>query len=470
MRILWWEKSFLWGHDHDLYSWIAKDILVGGHMRLVGQITSVDGVFIGSFYYYLMALGYALSGMNPGGAVIITSLLSLAAMWSVWWVFRQTIGKKAGLVALAIYSLSWGIAVYEKWSVPTQPVLLWSIWCWWAIVKVRENSKIGWMVWAILTGFVWQIHIGLLPLLPIGPMVWLLNRNKSLKDKIRELGVKTIILMFCLGVVVNLPFIIFEAKYNFSQVRSMVAATKIDRGGPTGRMKLLKVVDASGREMQQRFLNGFDRKSGVYSWIVILTLITILIITKRWDNQKGMVLLLWVLMLTAAQFVSKRVVSEYYFTSMIIVILWLIVSAITTIPNRILIVIVMVFGLLNIKWMMDKHDVSDSLYYRNMVVDYIKKDMIKNGYSCMAVNHIATPGNGVGWRYLLWQNGILEVKPQGDRFSIYDIVNPWLITDGKNDARFGRFGVILPKRLDKYQWEKCGAPEFQPDPLLGYTE
>lgn len=54
-RLYNFEKSFSFAHDADLYSWIAKDIN-NGHQRLVGQLTSVPGVFIGSFYYYLMAI------------------------------------------------------------------------------------------------------------------------------------------------------------------------------------------------------------------------------------------------------------------------------------------------------------------------------------------------------------------------------------------------------------------------------
>ena len=36
MRVYNFEKSFNFGHDHDLYSWIAKDIVVNKHLRSVG--------------------------------------------------------------------------------------------------------------------------------------------------------------------------------------------------------------------------------------------------------------------------------------------------------------------------------------------------------------------------------------------------------------------------------------------------
>ena len=39
-------------HDHDLFSWIVKDIVVDNHPRLIGQLTSAPGIFIGAFFYY----------------------------------------------------------------------------------------------------------------------------------------------------------------------------------------------------------------------------------------------------------------------------------------------------------------------------------------------------------------------------------------------------------------------------------
>lgn len=47
---------FNFDQDGDLASWIVKDIVVNYHPRLVGQLTTAPGIFIGPFYYYLIAL------------------------------------------------------------------------------------------------------------------------------------------------------------------------------------------------------------------------------------------------------------------------------------------------------------------------------------------------------------------------------------------------------------------------------
>lgn len=82
MRVYNFEKSFAFAHDQDLYSWIAKDIVVDKHLRIVGQITSVDGVFIGPLYYYMMAFAYLLFGMDPVSAIVPLTLVGLLTIIS----------------------------------------------------------------------------------------------------------------------------------------------------------------------------------------------------------------------------------------------------------------------------------------------------------------------------------------------------------------------------------------------------
>jgi len=84
-----YKLGFIWAHDHDLYAWIAKDIIVNHHWRLVGQVTSVDGVFIGGFYYYLMAFMFWLFKMNPISAIFATSIIGLVSIWSIYFVIKD---------------------------------------------------------------------------------------------------------------------------------------------------------------------------------------------------------------------------------------------------------------------------------------------------------------------------------------------------------------------------------------------
>src|SRR3989338_9818731 len=68
-------ERFEFGHDGDLYSWIVKDIAVNHHFRLIGQLTSAPGIFIGGLFYYLLTPLFLLTNMNPVGGIFLSILI-----------------------------------------------------------------------------------------------------------------------------------------------------------------------------------------------------------------------------------------------------------------------------------------------------------------------------------------------------------------------------------------------------------
>ncbi|MDP2632825.1 MAG: hypothetical protein Q8P25_03835 [Candidatus Curtissbacteria bacterium] len=68
-------NRFEFAHDGDLYSWIIKDIVVDKHLRLIGQLTTAPGIFIGPAFYYMLIPFFLLTKMDPLGAVDHSSLI-----------------------------------------------------------------------------------------------------------------------------------------------------------------------------------------------------------------------------------------------------------------------------------------------------------------------------------------------------------------------------------------------------------
>jgi len=465
------EKGFSFAHDQDLYSWIAKDIVINHHQRLVGQITSVAGVFIGSFYYYLMSFFYWVFKMNPMSAMIPLTIIGLAEIVSVYWVARRHFDNKTAIVWSFIQACSVGIAMFDRWSVPTQPTILWSIWFLASILELYKGNIKFLAVYAFLIGFVWQLHIALLPLLPIPLLAYLLNKGR-LSNLLNLKNIKVLLVSgIILGATIS-PLVIFELKYNFSQVRSILVANKNDLGGPTGFKKMDKVLDASSREIQQRLLWGWEIKAVTWYWIVIVLMLVIVSVKKWIERPLILYLLIWVGIIMAAQFWSKRIVSEYYFTNILPVILMLVsVFLAKTFSRKLLYVLGLIYLTINIRWLYSKSDIDQSYYYRIRAVEYIKQDVEKNHYPCVAVNYIAEPGFGVGFRYLFWYKSVNLVKPGTPGVVVYNIAIPWQVSAKENPAVFGRFGILLPKTVLKpISKEDCNRPDYRLDPMLGYTE
>ena len=85
------QDFYIYGHDGDLASWIIKDILVNKHIRLVGQETSVKGVFIGPLFYYSLIPFYLFSKMDPIGGVLLSFLIGVFCVFSFYFVFSRIV-------------------------------------------------------------------------------------------------------------------------------------------------------------------------------------------------------------------------------------------------------------------------------------------------------------------------------------------------------------------------------------------
>ncbi len=473
MRVYNFEKSFGFGHDQDLYSWIAKDIVVNKHLRSVGQITSVDGVFIGPLYYYLMALSYWLSNMNPMSAIVPTTIIGLLTIVSFYILGKKYFSEKVGLIMAFIYSVSFGAAFYDKWSVPTEPAVIWSVWFLYVILGMRRKNLKLMPFYAVLVGLSYHIHIGLLPVLPIPILAYFMSEG-TFKEKFKAIKIKNVLVSLLIFFLVSSPFWFFEIKHNFSQVKSVIIASKKDLGNPTGFAKLKKVVNASAWEMQRRLISEWLIKPFELMWPFFILVTFIAYKFKKLPGKDLILMSIWIFIVGLAQFTSKRVVSEYYFTNYLP--LYILVVALSfglLLENKYLSKIA--FGLggvylfFNFSWLINTTDLNDSYFYKKQVVEYIKADQLKNNYPCVGINYVAKFGTGVGFRYLLWWKGVDIIKPSAS-VPTYNIVIPWEVSTDEVDQRYGRFGVILPTQTKASSKAWCEDPKNELDPLLGYTE
>ncbi len=470
-RLYNFDKGFSFAHDQDLYSWIAKDIVINHHNRLIGQVTSVDGVFIGSFYYYLMGIFYKLGNMHPLIGVIPVTLIGLFNIWSFYFVIKKHFGEKAGLWAAFIYSVSFGAAMFDRWSVPTQPTIAWSIWFLYVILETLKGNLKILPIYAVLAGFVWQLHIALLPILPIPILAYLFSGN-NFWNVFNKKNIKLSIVSIIIFVIILSPFLLFEIKHDFSQVKAMAVGINVDMGGPTGWQKFDKVIIASGREFQKRILFDFDQGGTGQYWAALLLMTAFLIFKKALRYKQVILFGLWFGLIILAQFKSKRIVSEYYFTNLLPIYILILSVFLGQIKHKLVLIILgfVYFGL-NLGWLLVKSDHYESYYYKMQAVNYIKADVLKNNYPCVAVNFIADPGVGVGFRYLFWWQKIKIIKPGTPGIPVYNIPIPWQISEKDGPIVFGRFGVIIPSRPEKMIDAKvCDKPENQLDALLGYVE
>ncbi len=475
LRIYKLEIFYPWGHDQDLFAWIAKDILIDGHFRLIGQETSIIGVFIGPLFYYLIAVSFALFNMNPLSGALVTTIVSLATIVSIYWVFGKFFNQNIGLIGSFLYAVSPGAVFLDRWVVPTQPTILWSVWFLYVLLSILKGNLQILIPLSILIGLIWHVHIAFIPLLILLPVAFWLSDKKNYKFQV---SLKTLMISAIVLFGLTSPFVIFEIRHGFQQTQHLLNAVYKDQDHLTGIDRLTKVLNSGGRSLAGAFVLSNTVISLPSELTILLPFLLLLAILYLWNRQilsKNQMILFtfWFLIVFLGQFFSKRIITEYYFNNLFVIlflVLSLLLSQLKVISKKLPFLEILSVGYLAVTviWFINKEDDLAGFLYKRQAIEYIKSDASSKGYQCIAINHIeGQPGGATGFRYLFWFTN-LPVITSGNDVPVYSVVNPWKISEKEISAKFGNLGVIAPpgKKLDP---DICKKSDRQLLPLWGFS-
>lgn len=442
-RIYDFRERYNYNHDNDLSAWIVKDIVIDHHFRLIGQLTSSPGIFIGPLFYYSLIPFFLATGMDPIGTVAYSWIVGLVAIASLYFVFRRLYSPFAGNIASLVYAVSYAFSSSERMVVPTTPVMLWSIWFFYAInLWLAGNKKSLWML-AILFGLVWHIHLALALLFPIVLFGFFLNR-KSLK--LKDFALPVIILL-----ILTAPLLAFEARHNFQQTRALVNIFNPygvhPKTSATFVSKLYTTVRYAARNSTALFWAHDLPEPGVY---VLPAILLIGLFALRFNKRHVVMYALWLFFYIL--FFSKNPItlSEYYLDGLnilslagfVFIIEWLWQK--TGTYKIAVCLILAIFLARNFGTMLTSGSLGIGYVERKAVVAQIAADAAKHNYPCVAVSYITAPGYNFGYRYFFYLAG-LHVNQPASNSPVYTIVYPKSLADRPDYSNAtGAIGLIYP--------------------------
>ncbi len=189
-----------------------------GKPFLIGPVTGLAGIFLGPFYYYLIAPFYLLGDGDPSLPAIFISFTSVAALLVIYVLGTRMHSRTTGIIAAFIGAFSYGIFTLSRWLSNPTPMLLLSslfLWCLWEITVLKQktmNNKhsFGWL-WitaSLLVGIALQFEsasaVFYIPIL----MVFAVWQRKKLP------GMKYLIPAFLVFVMTLIPQIIFNFRHD----------------------------------------------------------------------------------------------------------------------------------------------------------------------------------------------------------------------------------------------------------------
>lgn len=467
-------QLFMYSHDQDLAGWVVKDILVNKHLRLIGQETTSQGVFVGPLFYYLQIPFFLLTRMDPKGTLLLSILLGALSILSYYWCFSRIFNKKVGYVAAFIYAISSYIVFVDREVVPTTPVMLWCVWYFYALWQLSEGKQKAYLVLGFLIGLVWNFNLALILLVPLILLAQLLSK--------KYLSFVNLVLGAIIFLITFSPFIVFEFRHGFQQTKAIYLSltTKKDYipGTSSGLHKIDRVFQLINKNASSIYWG--QRKPIKYSWTtnILIAMFMYLVIKKAIPNRILIIMTMWQIFYISFFTFNSINLSEYYLNGMNIV--WIIILSVFVseiikggkISRRIGYGLTILFIGSNVYGIFARPPNKSGYLERKAIVNFIDQDSKQHGYPCVSVSYITSPGNDLGYRYLFWLNKIHVNQPKSGS-PVYTIVFPHSKVD-RIDESFGALGLIFPN-YNKYNQnevkESCsGVNSNLTNPMFGYTE
>lgn len=463
-------ELFAYGHDQDLAGWFVRDIVESHHLRLIGQETSVHGVYIGPAWYYAIVPFYVLFGMSPASGLVVSIITGVLTVLSIWFVVKSIFGNRVGLISALIYASSFVLVMTDREVNPTISVVLWSVWFLYSLhLLMKKKMRSGLILTAFLFAFTWQINLALILLTPVTLLTLLFSKTLPKVIAIRDAIIA--------GVLTLSPFILFEFKNGFLQTRAVLSSAAGGGVKVDFMQKLDRTTTLLSKNIRNIYSGDFLNFPDKTAMLLMFGIFAFLVLYRKLRMKWAILFVVWIILYIVFFSHNPLNLSEYYLNGMTI--LWVLLPSLlldVLWKNRIgkigAVVLLTLFVIGSVV-RFETIPVNKSGYVDRMaLVSEIKADSIKHGYPCVAVSYITTPGNNLGYRYLFYYQQVKVNLPKSEA-PVYTIVFPHSMVD-KIDKSFGALGLIYPdyKKYTVEEIEKScsGADQNLSDPLFGFTK
>lgn len=465
-------ERFEFAHDGDLYSWVVKDIVVNHHFRLIGQLTSAPGIFIGGLFYYLLIPFFLITKMDPIGTIYFSIIIGLSTIFSLYFVMSKLFRTEVGLIAAFLYATLITTINADRWVVPTITTNIWVIWYLYFILKIARGDYRVLPLLGILIGLIWHVHIALIPTLIAVPAA--IYFAKKLPN------IKYVSQFFIALFVTSLPLLIFELRHGFGQTQSLISNFTTPQVGATGIYKLNLVINMAVNNISVLFFTpqSLNQTFSIFFVFIIILLGFLLIGRKVLAKKEFLVFLIWIAGVVVFFGFSASPISEYYFSNIGIIFLCLasLILYLTFKSSRLgkafVVILLILIPIKNGYFMITNDYYNKGYVEKKAVVNFIKADSENRGFPCIGISYITATGENVGFRYFFYLNNMHLVHPSFD-IPVYNIVIPDELSTGEVKQKFGHIGIIPPTTLPSKETiqKSCQTPDTNlTDSLFGYVE
>ncbi len=280
---------------------------------LIGPTTGIEGIFLGPFFYYLIAPFYLIGNGNPVFPAVFLALLNVAGIYFIFKIGKDYFSDTAGLLGALFVSLSLPLTQAHRWLSNPTPLPFFSAVCVYLLLKIVFGSKkpFFWLVFGLFAGLSLQLEAAsAVFFIPATLLIFILTRI-SIKGNIANF----IHLLFAFSLTL-LPQLWFNLRHDNILLLAFKKFLVTDKSfAPKfSEFVVSRLNFYFGAFSQKLFL---DHSIAISMFTLIVVMLVVGLITRRLFTRQFLVLSVWCLTpLTFLLFYhgNNGYVWDYYFT------------------------------------------------------------------------------------------------------------------------------------------------------------
>jgi 4-amino-4-deoxy-L-arabinose transferase-like glycosyltransferase len=281
-----------------------RDFLKHGNLFFIGPATSIGNMYLGPWYYYLVAPFLWLFKYNPVGPSILVALLGVLTTYLFYFIGNKWFNRSVGTISALLFAISPVAIKFNTFSWNPNVMPLFSLLFIYFFFTAVFQKKYHYFLFASLA-FIGCInsHYFALTLLPFAGLYWILTYKKEY--------LKPTILAILIFLISLIPQFLFEIKHQGQNTQAF--QTFFTKRENTVSIKIYKAIPKfipTLNTINTRLIYGKNTQFSVF--LTIIFLIFLIYSIKSFRNKHYLILFWYILGLTAFGIYKNHIYDHYY--------------------------------------------------------------------------------------------------------------------------------------------------------------
>lgn len=296
---------------------IIRDFLKHGNLFFIGPQTSIGNMYLGPFFYYLIAPSLLLANFSPIGPAIFIALINIFTVYLVYFIGKKWFNKSTGLISAFLFAISPVAIKYSNFIWNPNIMAFFSLLFVYFFFEAFRTKKYKNFIFASLSFvMVMNSHYLGLALLPFVGLYWLFNLYKIIKKKSPELKPFLINTFFAFFVfILSLtPQILFDIKHNGQNTKALL--TFFTQRETTVNIKAYKAIPelpSLFNQINTSLLGGKVENFGLAISIIFAIILFLSLIKFKKQKPTFLYIFFWLLSGIVALALYKQHIYDHYF-------------------------------------------------------------------------------------------------------------------------------------------------------------